>query len=248
VRVTAVVPLHNHKEWVCGALQSLFCQTWPLDHIIVVDDGSTDGGLNALGDLAETAYERGGPEGRRGFDLTFEGGQKATALRYEKASGPAFARNRGIEFGLPDTDVFAFLDSDDEFSPLKLEASLPYFDDPLTGVVYSDYDTLRPDGIRLRQFKEPFDRSRLLQECLINCDSLVSAAALKACGDFDENLRVAEDYDLWLRLTERFVAVHVPEALVAVRVGAHSSTDQVAKDTWNRCYARVMGKLRERCK
>ncbi len=75
---------------------------------------------------------------------------------------------------------------------------------------------------------------------------MVSKAAIEQCGKFDESLRVCEDYDLWVRVTEKFIAVHIPEVLVIKRVGDHSSTAQVKNEIWQSCYRRVFDKTRER--
>jgi glycosyltransferase involved in cell wall biosynthesis len=250
--VTAVVPLHNHANWVGDALESLDRQELPAERVIVVDDGSTDGSFDA----AAAGLERAQP-------LTVEGvacaparlvrgyrrgaGTEVWLLRYETARGPSFARNRGLELGLGlGTDLFALLDSDDLYAPGKLARSVPRFADPLVGAVYSDYDTLRPDGLRLREWKPAFTTDRLKRECIVNCDSLVSAAAIQKCGGFDEALRVCEDYDLWLRISERYLIVHLAESLVTVRVGQHSSTSTVKSEVWNGCWRRVMEKANAR--
>lgn len=241
-RVTAVVPLHNHAQWVGGALASIAQQDYRPLRIIVVDDGSTD---NSRDEVLSFLQEIQLPEVQEepwvalgklsGFDLDVLLGS------FKVAGGPAAARNWGIKVGWPETDYFAFLDSDDEYLPGKISESVRRFS-PEVGVVYSDYDTFRPDGLRLRQYKEPYNRYRLLAECIINCDSLVSRAALEKVGLFDEELRCVEDYDLWLRLTEHFTAEHIAEALVAIRVGPHSSSTTVSAERWNQCHQRVIAK------
>jgi glycosyltransferase involved in cell wall biosynthesis len=249
--VTAVVPLHNHADWVRDAVWSVAKQDYPRKRMVVVDDGSTDGGhRRVLGLLGGTAVpQTSKPENSELWcgDLN---GTELFLLRYETAHGPSFARNRGMELlpcETPD-DLFAFLDSDDYYQPGKISKSVAEFAryPGKVGVVYSDYDTLRPDGLRLRQFKEPFTRERMLVECLPNCDSLISARAIADCDGFDEDLRVCEDLDLWLRISEKYLVTHLPESLVTIRVGQHSSTATVRNETWQANYRRVFEKLRER--
>lgn len=245
--VTAVIPTHNHEHWVCDAVKSVANQDYPRKRIVVVDDGSTDKSTEAVLSIlhsVQTPPEQGdvwSAWGRVGSTITM-------VQRLPVAHGPSFARNLGIAVAKDETDVFAFLDSDDIYEPGKISKSVRVL---LTapdhiGVVYSDYDTLRPDGLRLRQYKEPYSRERLLQECIVNCDSLVTRKALEQCGTFDESLRVCEDFDLWLRISEKFMFSHIPESLVTIRVGQHSSTSQVANATWTSCYNRVFEKLKQR--
>lgn len=241
--VAAVIPCHNHRQWVVDAMASIASQDYENKRIVVVDDGSTDGSLDVvLSSLIRPNLVH--PGEWHGFFMN----TIVHVLRNEVAAGPSAARNRGIKYAWDAADIFAFLDSDDMYAPEKLSRSVkPFLDHPdEIGVVYSDYSTLRPDGLRVREYKEPYSRKRLLQECIVNCDSLVSKTALAACGLFDATLRVVEDFDLWLRVSERFIFYHLPEDLVTIRVGEHSSTSKVAQATWAECYQKVMQKARER--
>lgn len=244
--VTVVCPSHNHAHWINDALISIARQDYPRKQIVVVDDGSSDGSpqhiVNNLRAAAQT--ETGGIVG-----YYRETDTKLMLLAHTQARGPSFARNVGIKAAWAATDLFCFLDSDDIYEQGKITKSVDKWlaSPDLVGVVYSDFDTFNPiTGLRLRQFKEPYDRILLTQECIINCDSLVSKKALETCGFFDEQLRTVEDMDLWLRITERFLAIHIPESLVRIRVGNHSSSAQISTENWQRNYSYVMQKLQAR--
>lgn len=250
-RVTAVVPLHNHAAWVWGAVESVAVQDYKSKRIVVVDDGSTDGSHERV--VGRLYRPRAVVVEGLGCQAAWVGtvpnnGTEVTLVRFDRASGPSFARNRGMELGIHahGAEVFAFLDSDDLYEPGKISKSVARLRQPGVGAVYSDFDTLRPDGLRLRQWKEPFSRERLMRECIVNCDSLVSAEAIRECDGFDETMRVCEDFDLWVRVSEKFLVSHVAESLVTIRVGQHSSTATVASETWRRCHARVFEKAKER--
>lgn len=250
-RVIGVVPLHNHARWVNDAIDSVDRQDHEDKVVVVVDDGSTDGGADRVrGRLKSVRDAR--VDGLPHDPAAFVGrhpncGTEVWVLRFAEARGPSFARNRGMEFGSAlGGSFYALLDSDDVYGQGKISKSVEALSDPAVGAAYSDYDTLRPDGLRVREFKEPFSRERLVRECIVNCDSVVSAEAMKAVGGFDESMRVAEDYDLWVRMSERFMIVHLPESLVTIRVGGHSSSSTVGKEVWERCWRRVMEKARQR--
>ncbi len=89
VRVSAVIPAYNRREYICRAVDSALAQTLPVDEVIVVDDGSSDG-------TAEMLTEKYG-----------------SALRVirQKNAGVAGARLRGIREAKG--EWIAFLDSDD---------------------------------------------------------------------------------------------------------------------------------------
>ena len=247
--VTTIIPCHNHVKWVAGAIESIEKQDYP-SSIVVIDDGSTDGSLAAALSAIVVSAE-GTVEGMVETPKVFKGkttyGIDVVIIRFESGHGPSFSRNRGIEIATAvfNPDIFAFLDSDDVYSTDKISKSVAKFaaNPDVVGAVYSDYDSQRPDGLKLREFKEPFSRKRLLEECIVNMDSLVSAIAIRAVGGFDEEMRVVEDYDLWLRISEKYLIVHIPEALVTIRTGSHSSTSTVANEVWQKNWQRVMQKV-----
>lgn len=247
--VAAVIPLHNHARWVNDAIDSVASQGYSPLRIIVVDDGSADGSSEAV----MTALKDVRVGNTETEPWTAIGTHRSEAVhvmvsRFAKARGPSFARNYGMKVAGDDVELFALLDSDDTYGPGKIARSVEkYLQAPdEIGVVYSDYDTVDPQGVRRREYKEPFSRLRLLQECIINCDSVVSRKAIMKVGGFDEELRVVEDYDLWLRLTEHFMAAHIPDSLVSIRVGGHSSTSTVASATWQAAWKRVAAKTQAR--
>jgi glycosyltransferase involved in cell wall biosynthesis len=96
MKISAVVPLYNTRAYIVEAIDSILAQTRPADEIIVVDDGSTDGGAELLA----------------GY------GSRVCVIRQANAGG-ATALNRGIAQATGDT--IAFLDADDLWVRDKLE-------------------------------------------------------------------------------------------------------------------------------
>ena len=69
LKVAVVIPLHNHARFIGAALESLRVQSRPPDRVIILDDGSTDGSVNAVVAYAEsvpvkTGERRSGPDGQ----------------------------------------------------------------------------------------------------------------------------------------------------------------------------------------
>lgn len=242
-KVVAVIPCHNHAQWINEAIDSILAQTYSCEGIVVVDDGSTDNSLEVL-TRRFTEYQTGADNVFLGY---IDNQMPMCVLRFDTAGGPSKARNEGIKRGWA-ADYFALLDSDDIYRPTKIEQSIHIFsqDPDNIGVVYSDYTTFNMEGLCIRQYKEPFSRQRLLQECIVNCDSVISKKAIQKCGLFDEQMRVCEDFDAWVRISEQFLICHIPESLVDIRVGSHSATSTVSNPIWQNNYRRVFEKMQER--
>ena len=119
------------------------------------------------------------------------------------------------------------------------------------GVVYADYDTLHTStGKIIREYKEPFSRKRLIQECIVHSGSLISKQALEMVledtGYYDNTMRTCEDYDLWMRISENFIIAHVPKSLTRVRVTGDNSSFIVNQEVWQKNWTRVMQKMQAR--
>jgi glycosyltransferase involved in cell wall biosynthesis len=169
---------------------SIAGQTVKPKEVVVVDDGSTDG--------TRESAEACAP------DLQ---GIRLKVLRTEDNRGAGAARNRAItESSQP---VLAFLDADDEWLPAKLERSLAVFDESGTVLVAHDYLTC--DGDRQRQhhceqrFLEGADPFVLLYRkgYIASCSVVARRDAVIAAGGFDESLRNAQDFDLWLAMLKK---------------------------------------------
>src|SRR5689334_18705546 len=95
-RITTVIPVYNGAGEIRRSLDSVLAQTRPVDEVIVVDDGSTDG-------TREIALGYGG----------------VVRLVRQQNAGAAAARNHGVREAA--SEWVAFLDHDDEWMPEKIE-------------------------------------------------------------------------------------------------------------------------------
>lgn len=125
-RVSIIVPCYNSERFLGRALDSIVAQTYSDWEIVIVDDGSTDG----------TA--------RIGRSYVERLGDRCQFFQQANA-GSSAARNLGIEASRG--ELVAFLDSDDEFLPYKLERQVDLFDCcPELGMVYCDYSFVDLNG------------------------------------------------------------------------------------------------------
>lgn len=205
--VSVVIPSHNRRRLLSRALVSVLAQTRPAEEVIVIDDGSTDGTAEAIAEEL--------PEVR---------------LVRQDHAGVSRARNLGI--GFAHGDWIAFLDSDDEWLPHKLEQQVAVATDPrCPPLIHCDELWLR-NGRRVN----PRRRHRkhggwIYAHCLPLCCISPSAAMIRRdvlleAGGFDETLPACEDYDLWLRLCCRHPVELIPQPLL-IKHGGHA--DQLSR-------------------
>ncbi len=258
-KITVLIANHNYEEWVVGAINSAINQTYPNVDIVLVDSNSTDKSVQNI----NNTFFKGKPHDKSIYDKypvkttviknSLGRDVKLTFIHLPFKKGPAFARNIGINYSIENTFAYAILDADDAMFPTKIErlykemAMLP----DLIGVVYADYDALNTsDGISVREHKRAYSQIDLLNNCIVHSGSLVSVKALKdvKVGEefYDNQMLVAEDWDLWIRISQAYMMVHVPESLTLVRVSPKNTTSTVSSDIWNSCWKRIRDKIEGR--
>lgn len=230
--VTVVIPLYNHNIQVIDAIKSILDQDYPNKQVVIVDDASTeDVSLSGFQEFLGVNFDE--------KDTLQHVKVMGTDIFYKAMSknrGRAATRNEGIKVN-PSSPIFAFLDADDQYLLGKISKSVAkLMEDPENvGVVYSDYISFNHEtNVGVPELRPPFDVVQMRQNCLINNDSIVNAKALQAVGLYDESMEVAEDYDLWLRVTTRFAAVHIPELLLQVGVSNTNASKTVNPDVWQK--------------
>jgi glycosyltransferase involved in cell wall biosynthesis/SAM-dependent methyltransferase len=214
-QVSVVLSLYNGVRYVERAIRSVTAQTLAPVELIVVDDGSTDGGADLVGAMA----------------VPFP-----VVLIRRPNGGQSSARNVGIRAARG--AFVAFIDQDDEWRPGHLQTLHPVLaaDDDLAWV-FADFDTVDEDGRTLvRNFVEDtqVQHPRNSVMGVISADimalpsaSLVRRRALRSVQGFDRRLVGYEDDDLFVRLFRRgWTYHHVPKSTVRYRmhVGGASST------------------------
>jgi glycosyltransferase involved in cell wall biosynthesis len=247
-RITVLVAHKNYQEYLPDAIKSCLGQTLQA-HICVIDDGSTDQEsvtkiLEEVvpGDTTKQVVEFG----------TIIKHPKYTLILLNEGGGPSFARNVGISVTQDETDYYVVLDADDIMRPHKVELLYRTICmDKTIGVVYGDFTSVNTQTGKLqREWKEPFSIQRLGQECIVHSGAMFSKlAALTVVEDsqvYDNLMRTCEDYDLWIRIAERFMICHIAEDLTLVRIQPQNSTVTVDTNIWNQNWTRIRDKVAQR--
>ncbi|WP_018628909.1 glycosyltransferase family 2 protein [Niabella aurantiaca] len=172
--ISIVLPLYNGKDLVSKSIGSVLAQTYTHWELLVVDDGSADGGAGFIRDHF--------PQAR---------------IIPQANAGVAAARNRGV--GDARGEIVAFLDQDDEWMPEKLRAQWEVLQqDPYCAFVTCNQYFACADGVVL-----PANFSGQLQtehRALVPSALLIRKQVLLQVQGFDESLDVSSDFDLIRRL------------------------------------------------
>ena len=208
--ISVIVPTYNRAQQLPRALDSILCQSCSPKEIIVVDDGSTD----ETSALMTSEYQ----------EIVFI---------QQQNTGESSARNVGIKRA--SGDWIAFLDSDDEWLPEKLEIQMKaLYENPGEKICHTNEIWIR-NGKRVNPKKkhEKFG-GWIFQKCLPLCcispsSVIIHKSIFKEIGLFDYSLPVCEDYDLWLRITARNPVLYIEEPFL-IKYGGHE--DQLSKKYW----------------
>lgn len=236
-KVAVIIPCYNHGKYVQEALLSVAEQDYPAKAIFISDEQSTDNSWDQI--LSIMDEQQSGPDG---IIMGRIKGVVTLASINPNPNGPSGARNRLIKMAWPTADMFSMLDADDYYLPGKISKSVQVIvnDPEVIRIVYTDALIYHEkNGIKIREYREPYVRSRLEQECVISNTPLVTKLALEQSGLYDEEYRTAEDWNLWLRITKLGIAAHIPEALHVYRVTGRNASDVVPKEIWEKNWKKI---------
>jgi glycosyltransferase involved in cell wall biosynthesis len=210
--ISTIIPAYNREQFIERAVQSVLAQTMADLEVIVVDDCSTDGTAGRAAGLAQVD-------------------SRVRLLQQTSNMGAQAARNRGIREARG--HYIAFLDSDDEWLPEKLERQLSLFEraNSRLGVVYAGFRQVYADG-RAPVEALPFARGDVYRTALSGWIAdmntlLVRRDVLEKAGPLDESVRAFQEWALCIQLSKTcdFDYVSAPLAVYHLHGGASISTN-----------------------
>ena len=205
--VSVVIPAYNAMTYLPAAVDSVLKQTFSDFEVLIVDDGSTDQTAQWVTQLTD----------------------RRVKLISQPNQGAAAARNTGIAHA--QGDYIAFLDADDLWEPSKLEKQVQRLEaQPQVGLVHTWTAFIdaegQPTGRIMTSHGEGQVWSQMVVYNLLRCGStaMVRRECFERLGQFDRNLRYAEDWDMWLRIAKDYDFALVHEPLVFYREHANNKS------------------------
>lgn len=220
--IDVIIPTYNQGIFIVDAIKSVEAQTLKPKNIYIIDDGSTDDTSTVVSE-----YIKNSP-----IQIVY---------RQKENGGPNSARNMGLS--LSNSDFVAFLDGDDKWHKDKLQEQIDIYKNTSfkrLGLVYSKYETINSKGsVNTEAINVAIDkniRGSAFEKLLSGNKILGSASAVlikrevfSEIGIFDENLRFGEDWDMWLRIAQKYDIDFADKALVSIRRHNTNQTNDRSK-------------------
>ena len=194
--ISIVIPTYNHAKYLDKALNSVIEQTYKNWEIIVVDNFSSD-------NTEEVVLK-----------------YKDSKIKYIKVKNDGvIAKSRNTGISNAKGDWIAFLDSDDWWSPRKLETIFPYLNQS-NDFIYHNLQIINKDNVKTkkktlksRNLHKPVTLDLILNgNPICNSSVVVRKTFLEKIGGLNESKEMiaAEDYNAWIKiscLTDKFLYV-----------------------------------------
>jgi len=205
-KVTIIIPVYKGKAYMKEAIDSALAQTYKNLEILVInygspDDGETDRIAKSYGDKIRYIYKENG------------GVSTVLNLALKEMTG----------------DYFSWLSHDDVYYPDKIEVEMNYLsthnliDEKV--ILYSDYDLIDKNSELIAKSIKPHKETQekpeyaMLRGHINGITLLIPKRAFDECGNFDEKLLCAQDYELWYRMMKAgYKFIHIPQILAKSRM------------------------------
>jgi len=196
MNVDVIIPVYNNSRYLEDALASCMLQTYKTFKVFVVDDNSTEDIESVINKFKNV------------IDITY--------IKNDENFGPSKSRNIGISMGKG--ELVSFLDSDDVWDENKLSRSVNiFYIDKSVGMTCGNYRI----WVNRRKVMSPFykksikvDFDALKKVNFVASGSVtVRRKVLEDVGLFNENYKIAEDYDLWIRISKKYKIHYIDKVL-----------------------------------
>jgi len=201
--LSVIIPVYNRRDLLKEALDSLDSQRFKDFQVIIADDGSTDGSDETAESWLKT--------------------HRGHLLRLKHSGFPGLVRNRAVD--LAEGEWIAFLDSDDLWKPEKLQRQLEEIRrEPEIRLWHCREIWQRGTQIVSQKKQKHRRRGDLFEDALKKCIIGPSTVLIRRdfwnqTGGFRDDMEIAEDYELWLRMTALEPVGYLDEPLIIKRAG-----------------------------
>ncbi len=214
-KVSVIIPVYNAEKYIRQCINSVLLQDYPNIEIIVINDGSTD----------------------KSFEILYELRDQITLID-QPNGGISVARNAGINAATG--DYIAFLDADDIWLAGKITAQVDFMENnPDFGAICTDhvhwieYDRGPLDvSYDFSQLDRPMNfvfsgwvLAQMMRQCsMLTITVMLRKTVLDTIGLFDTEMKIDEDFDLWVRIAQQFKIHKLDKVFAVYRMNKESIT------------------------
>lgn len=200
--ITAIITTFNREGFLRTAIQSVLQQTFRDFQLLILDNSSQDGTRQVVQGFTD---ER---------------------VRYlcHAPMGIGEQRNLGVQEA--QSEFLAFLDDDDEWLPRKLEQQVAVFQrgGGELGLVYGGFTRMDAEGRDFSSYGRTIQGKALGDLLWFNIEfsgsasnPMMKTSVVRELGGYDTHIRTSEDWEMYLRLADRYLIDYVPEPVVRIR-------------------------------
>jgi glycosyltransferase involved in cell wall biosynthesis len=206
--ISVVMSVYNGEKYLRGAVDSILNQSFKDFEFIIINDGSNDGSFEVV--------------------LEYQACDRRIVIINQNNIGLTGSLNRGIR--LSRCEYIARQDADDVSMADRLEKQLGFLKShPQVAVVGCFGEMFNNEGVvspigNLKLSSRGVKKYLPRRNPLMHGSVMMRKSCLEKAGFYRGFFRHAQDYDLWLRLSERFDLAILPESLYRYRV----STDAIS--------------------
>lgn len=198
--ISVIMPVYNAELFLGEAIKSILNQTYKNFEFIIIDDGSTD----------------------KSYEIIRSYNDKRIIPYKQDNRGVAVTLNKGIS--LSSGDIIARQDADDISLHNRFEKQINYLQEhPDIYLLGTCAELVNEQDNKIRDLIFPCQNNDLQniikqKNPFIHGSIFIKRQALKEVGIYREQFLLAQSYDLWLRISEKFKIANLPEQLYHYRL------------------------------
>lgn len=200
-KISVVMSAYNAEKYIKIAIQSVLRQTYQDFEFIIINDGSTDNTLSVVKEFKD---------------------RRIKIVENAENIGLTSSLNNGI--AIAKGEYIARMDADDVSLPLRFETQIKFLSrNPDYALIGSSFYQIDETG-EIVSFTKVLTENSEINSNLIHQNwfghgsVMMRKTAFVECGGYSSNFKYAQDYDLWLRISEKFKVANNEEPLYSWRM------------------------------
>ena len=209
-KVSIIIPAYNWSNYLWEAIESALAQTYKNIEILVINDGSNDNW-----ETEKVAISFG--DKIKYFNKTNWGVSTALNLGIEKMTW----------------EYFSWLSHDDLYLPNKIEEQIKMLNTFKNKniVISSNLEIIDNEWVYIRKNIIKYNTNELIYMLTTNsiinwCTLLIPKIILNKIWLFNKDLKTTQDYDMWVRILEKYNFKHLNKILIKSRVHKEQDTNK----------------------